>query len=259
VSLTIENLIMLAVVGLLIGLRFDARRFGAADFDDETAIRDWRVWARRLSWYGFGIAFVFVVYFLFPQPETLLHLRLGEPRGFALAAGLGLALLGGGAALAYAWWRFGPVNLPEARAYPVGLLNAVATAFIDEATFRGILLGLLLFFNWPPLYAVAFQAVAYALATRLGGAGRPRGLLLLSLGIGLLGGWLTVATGGIGGALLAHAATRFAIFAVTGHAGQVTPSAASEEDERNDAESSDVGGLEVVADREPTRHVGALK
>jgi hypothetical protein len=259
VNLTLDNLFTLAAAGLLIILRFDARRFGAADFDDETAIRGWRIWARRLSWYGVGIGLVFVVYFLFAQPETLLHLRLGEPRGFALFAGLLLALLGGGAAFAYAWWRFGEVNLPDARAYPVGLLNAVATAFIDEATFRGILLGLLLFSNWPPLYAVAFQAVVYALATRLAGAGRPRSLLLLSLAIGLLGGWLTFATGGIGAALLAHAVTRFAIFVATGHAGQVTPSAASEEDERVEAESSDVGGLEVVADREPSQHHGALE
>ena len=258
-SLTLVNLFTLAAVGLLIILRFDARRFGAADFDDETAIADWRVWARRLSWYGVGIALVFVVYFLFAQPETLLHLRLGEPRGFALLAGLALALLGGGAAFAYAWWRFGEVNLPAARAYPVGMLSSVATAFIDEATFRGILLGLLLFSNWPPLYAVAFQAVVYALATRLGGVGRPRSMLLLSLAIGLAGGWLAVATGGIGAALLAHGVTRFAIFVATGHAGQVTPSAASEEEPRDESAPPQSGGLEVVADREPSRHVRALE
>ena len=258
-SLTLDNLFTLASAGLLIVLRFDARRFGAADFDDETAINGWRVWARRLSWYGVGIALVFVVYFLFAQPETLLHLRLGEPRGFALFAGLALALLGGGAAFAYAWWRFGEVDLPDARAYPVGLLNAVATAFIDEATFRGILLGLLLFTSWPPLYAVAFQAVAYALATRLGAAGRPRSMLLLSLAIGLLGGWLTVATGGIGAALLGHAVTRFAIFVATGHAGQVTPAAASEDEAQDDADSPDAGGLEVVADREPSQNLRALE
>ena len=32
---TIETLILLAVVGLLIVLRFDARRFGAAEYEDE--------------------------------------------------------------------------------------------------------------------------------------------------------------------------------------------------------------------------------
>ena len=250
-TLTLENLMVLAALALLIVLRFDARRFGAADFDDEAAIRDVRTWTRRLTWYGLGIALVFIVYFLFPQPETLLHLRLGEPRGLALLAGVGLALLGGGAAAAYAWWRFGVISLPAARAYPVGLLNSVATAFIDEAAFRGILLGLLLFSNWPPIYAVAFQAVVYALATRLGGAGRPRGLLLLSLAIGLLGGWLTVATGGIGGALLAHALTRFAIFVATGHVGQVTPSAANEDEQRDTAGSPDDDGLDVVPEREP--------
>ena len=56
--------------------------------------------------------------------------------------------------LAYAWWRFRELRLPPARRYPAGLLNAVLTSFIDEATFRGILLGLLLASNWPTEYAI---------------------------------------------------------------------------------------------------------
>ena len=52
----------------------------------------------------------------------------------------------------------------------------------------------------------------------------------MSLVIGLVGGWVTVVTGGIGAILLAHAVTRFAIFVATGHAGQVTPSAAFDEE-----------------------------
>lgn len=249
---TLETLILLAVVGILIVLRFDAHRFGAADFDDETTPGGLSTWTRRMTWYGFGVALVFAVYFLFPQPETLLHLRLGEPRGQALLTGLFLAVIGSAAGVAYAWWRFGGISLPEARHYPSGVINSFLTAFIDEATFRGILLGLLLFFEWPTDLAIVFQAVLYALATRLGGVGRPRGLLLLSLGIGLVGGWLTVATGGIGAALLAHTVTRFAIFVFTGHAGQVTGSAASEDELAEDGRLEPMG-LEVITDDDPSR------
>lgn len=249
-SATLETLILLAIVGLLILLRFDARRFGAADYDDEDAPTGWRAWWLRLSWYGFGIALVVIVYFLHPQPESVLHLRLGEPRGFALLAGLAMTLVGGAGAVAYGWWRFADINLPSGRHYPVGLLNSFATALVDETAFRGILLGLLLFYNWPTDLAIAFQAVLYALATRLGRAGRPRGLLLLWLASSLVGGWLTVLTGGIGAALLGHTLTRFAIFVVTGHAGQVTPSAASEEQADEDDRRQPMG-WEVVPEQGP--------
>jgi hypothetical protein len=251
VTFSFENLMTLAALGLLIVLRFDARRFGAADFDDEIEIYDWRMWARRLAWYGLGIVLVFVCYFVFVQPDTLLHLGMGPDRGLTLLAGIGGALLGAGGAGVYALWRFGAFNLPVGRDYAIGLLNSVATAFIDEATFRGVLLGLLLWSNWPPVYAIAFQAVVYALATRLGGAGRPRSLLALWLGVGLLNGVLTVITGGIGAAFLAHALTRFAIFVATGHAGQVTPSTASEDEAYEKTESDDAGPLDVVPERAP--------
>jgi hypothetical protein len=250
-TLDFDNLMTVAALGLLIFLRVDARRFGAADFDDETAVAGVRVWARRLTWYGLGIILVLAAYFVYPRPEAVLHLRLGEDRVFALMAGLTLAMLGIGAAVLYAWWRFGEVKLPVGRSYPVGLLNSIMTAVIDEAAFRGVLLGLLLLSNWPPVYAVAFQAVAYALATRLGGAGRPRSLLVVWLITGLFNGWLTYMTGGIGAAVLTHALTRFAIFAATGHAGQITPSAVSEEEERELAETTGDDGLDVVPDRGP--------
>ena len=247
----LETLILLATVALLILLRFDARRFGAADYDDEEAPGGWRTWLRRLSWYAFGLLLVLVVYFLHPQPLTQLHLQLGEPRSTALLAGLGLGVVGILVALGYAWWRLGELRLPPAHRYPAGLLNSVATAFIDEAVFRGILLGLLLAYNWPADLAIAFQAVLYALATRLGSVGRPRGLLLMSLAMGLVGGWLTVATGGIGAAFLGHTIARFAIFIATGHAGQVTPSVAYEEEPGDDGLELTPLGWEVVADQEP--------
>ena len=245
-----QFLILLAMVALLILLRFDARRFGAADYDDEEAPGGWRTWARKLTWYGLGVLLVLVVYFLYPQPMTILHLQIGQPRAFAVAAGLGLGVAGAVYAVIYAWWRFGALHFPPLRRYPAGLLNSIGTAFVDEAAFRGILLGLLLFYSWPVELAIGFQAVLYALSTRLGGPGRPRLLLVLSLLIGLAGGWLTVVTGGIGGAFLAHALTRFAIFVVTGHAGQVTPSVAAE-DEVVEGQTLKPVGWEVVRDQDP--------
>ena len=45
----------------------------------------------------------------------------------------------------------------------------------------------------------------------------------MALAMGLVGGWLTAATGGIAAAFLGHAITRFAVFLCTGHAGQTKP------------------------------------
>ncbi len=249
---SIEGLILMAVVGLLIVLRFDARRFGAAEYDDEEAPGGLRTWLRRLSFYAFGIVLILVVYLLHAQPLSVLHLQVGTPRTTALFFGLVIAGLGSLYVFGYAWARFGELRLPPARRYPGGLLNSIATAFIDEACFRGILLGLLILSNWPIELAIGFQAVLYALATRLAGRGRPLGLLFLMLGIGLAGGWVTLQTGGIGAAFLGHALIRFAIFVATGHAGQIRASAAEEEQNALIEESTHTpAGWEVVSDREP--------
>ena len=45
-------------------------------------------------------------------------------------------------------------------------------------------------------------------------------MLVLSLLVGLIGGWATLLTGGIGAAFFGHAITRVAVFLTTGHAGQ---------------------------------------
>jgi hypothetical protein len=75
----------------------------------------------------------------------------------------------------------------------------------------------------------------------------------------LLSGWLTYLTGGIGAAVLAHALTRFAIFTATGHAGQITPSAVSEEEAHELAELSGDKGLDIVPDREPGGHLRPIE
>jgi len=42
----------------------------------------------------------------------------------------------------FAWLRYRRFRLPAARDYPAGLVNSLATSFLDEALFRGILLAL---------------------------------------------------------------------------------------------------------------------
>ena len=83
----------------------------------------------------------------------------------------------------------------------------------------------------------------YALTTRLGAPGRDRYLLVLTLGIGFIGGWLTTATGGIGAAFLGHAITRFAVFLCTGHPARRMPRGREEEEiEQPPADRRTAGG-----------------
>jgi hypothetical protein len=246
---TLQTLVVFAFVGLLLLLRLDAQRFGAAEYDDEEALGGWRTWLRRLSWYTFGVLLIVLIYRLHPLPISVLRLQMGAERGETLLAGLALAALGTLVAVGYAYLRFGGLRLPPARRYPAGMLNSVATAFIDEAAFRGIVLGLLLTAAWPSELAIGFQAVIYALATRLGARGRPLGPLILSLGIGLVAGWVTLETGGIGAAFLGHAITRMALFVATGHAGQLQ--SASDEEPVDDALEMTPEGWEIVSDRDP--------
>jgi membrane protease YdiL (CAAX protease family) len=115
--------------------------------------------------------------------------------------------------------------------YPGAITNEILTAFIDEATFRGAVLGFLLWGGVDPNLAILGQAFAYTLATRMGAPGRDRYMFVLTLAIGILTGWATVATHGIGAAFLGHAITRIAVFLVTGHAGQPAPRGREREDD----------------------------
>ena len=70
----------------------------------------------------------------------------------------------------------------------------------------------------------------------------------MALAIGLVGGWLTAATGGIGAAFLGHAITRFAVFLCTGHAGQTKPR--GREDEEIEKRRRTPEGWRVIGSRE---------
>lgn len=214
------NLIVVGLVLLLIMLRLDAEKFGAAEYDEATRDGHLPSLRRRMAWYILGIGLVVLILIIHPRPREDLFLGAGD-RVKALVYGLIFGVIGAAQAVIFARLRYHHLRLPDVRSYPGALVNSVTTAFIDEATFRGALFGILLLAGVDPTIANVAQAVIYALATRLGAPGRDRYMLVLTVLIGLAGGWLTVATGGIAAAFLGHAVTRFSVFLCTGHAGQV--------------------------------------
>ena len=227
----IRDLLVIAFTGLLILLRLDAYRFGAAEYDDETASGGWRTGLRRLTWYLLGFALVLVIFLIHPRPISELRLASGPSRETTVLAGVALGTAGTGVAVAFAWFRYRRFRLPAYRHYPGAIANSIGTAFVDEVAFRGVVLGLLLTLGASLELANTFQALLYGLATRLGAPGRSHAMLGMSILLGLTGGWLTYVTGGIGAAFLGHAITRFAIFVCTGHAGQVVPPGQEPEEE----------------------------
>ena len=124
----------------------------------------------------------------------------------------------------------------------------MVTALVDEVAFRGAVLGLLLITGLEPTAANLIQAILYALTTRLGAPGRNRWMLVMAIGVGLAGGWVTAVTGGIAAAFLGHAATRFAVFLSTGHAGQFLPK--GREVEEIEATRRPPTGWRVIGPRE---------
>jgi hypothetical protein len=216
---TLRILVALGLSLLLVLLRLDAGRFGAAEYDEP--VRGHRQpLLRRLSWYVLGVGGVLAIAFIHPTSAADLGLTLGD-RGSAIAVGLLLGLAGVGQAVGMAMYRYRHLRLPEVGLYPSALANEVLTAFIDEATFRGALFGFMLWAGAEPNLALLAQAFAYTLATRLGAPGRDPYMFVLSLAVGLLGGWATLLTGGIGASFLGHAITRVAVFLTTGHTGQL--------------------------------------
>ncbi|HSL97581.1 MAG TPA: CPBP family intramembrane glutamic endopeptidase [Candidatus Deferrimicrobiaceae bacterium] len=221
-------LIGLALTGLLVMLRLEAERFGAAEYDEP--IRGYRPpLLRRIAWYLLGVAGIGLLLFVHPNPQRDLFLAVGERSGLIVA----FVLVGAGIAqaLAQAWLHYRRLRLPDLTAYPGALANEIFTALIDEAVFRGAVLG---YFLWASggdaTLSILGQAVMYGLATRLGAPGRDRYVFVLALVIGLVGGWATVQTGGIGAAFLGHAVTRVAMFLTTGHPGQPAPPGKEVED-----------------------------
>lgn len=221
-------LIALGLTGLLIMLRLEAQRFGTAEYDEPTDGRPPSL-VRRLAWYIVGAVLVVAVFMFHPAPTSDLYLGSGV-RGTTILFGLLYGLAGALQAVGYSWYRYGRVQLPEVRAYPGALVNDLVTAFLDEAIFRGALLGFLILAGIGTLPALVIQALVYVLATRAGAPGRDPYMFALAMAAGLVSGWVTIMTGGFVAAFFGHAVMRIAAFLVTGHAGHPAPKGAEVEE-----------------------------
>lgn len=241
-----DTLRVLMVVGLallLVILRFDAERFNAAEYDDIDRWGRKPSLLRRLAWYVLGLFGILAVLEIHPAPAVDLFLTLGDRLG-TVVLGLAYGSIGAAVAIGIALYRYHTIRFPPVSLYPAKITNAVATAFLDEAVFRGILFGFLISTSMDANVANVIQAIVYALATRLGAPGRPWYMLVTVLVIGLVGGWLTGITLGIGAAFLGHAITRIAIFLATGHAG--IPKAKGTEDEEVERRRRTPEGWQVL-------------
>ncbi|HSO29661.1 MAG TPA: CPBP family intramembrane glutamic endopeptidase [Candidatus Sulfomarinibacteraceae bacterium] len=243
----LRSLVAFGLTLLLVLLRVEASRFGAAEYDEPVGGRLPSIW-RRLGWYVIGIGGVVAIVVIHPAPGAVLFMRGGDGGIFL---GFVLAAVGAGAAVTIAWWRYHHVRLPDVAAYPGALVNEIATAVVDEAVFRAALLGFLVAGGMDPVLALIAQAIVYTLATRLGAPGRNRAMFLLALVIGLVAGSATLLTGGIAAAFLGHAVTRVAVFLTTGHAGQPAPRGTEVEEVERRRRTPE--GWRVVAGRDGSR------
>jgi membrane protease YdiL (CAAX protease family) len=244
---TLRTLIAAGLALLLIMLRLEASRFSAAEYDD-TFDGQAPSFRRRIAWYAIGLTLVAAIFIVHPSPQDAFALGAGD-RQKTIIFGLLYGAIGSAIAMGVALYRYHRLRFPDVWSYPGALLNAVVTAIIDEVAFRGAVLGFLLWTGLEATAANVIQAILYALATRLGAPGRNRWLLVMALGIGLAGGWVTAVTGGIAAAFLGHAATRFAVFLSTGHAGQFLPR--GREVEEIEAKRRPPKGWHVIGPREP--------
>lgn len=240
-------LIAVGLAMLLAMLRLDAERFGTAEYYEATGSGERPRARRRFGWYGLGIGIAIALLYVHPSPQAELFLGSGDRLG-AVFGGLAYGGLGIAQAAAFATVRYHRIRLPDTWSYPGALLNSTATALIDEVTFRGAIFGLLLSAGVEATSANLIQTLLYALTTRLGAPKRDRYLLVLTLGMGFIGGWLTAATGGIAAAFLGHAITRFAVFLCTGHTGQTRPK--GREDEEIEQRHRPPDGWRVIGPRE---------
>jgi hypothetical protein len=238
---TLRILVSIGFAMLLVLLRFDSERFAVAEHLVVVPHAPRVVARRRFAWYGLALAIASVIVLVHPDPRGALGLDAGEAMP-TLLLGLLAAALGVLQAALVGYLRYDRLATTFGPGAGWTISNALATALVDEVAFRGAVLGFLLLTGVGPIVAVLGETFLYALATRTTMPGMDRYLLVLALAIGFVGGFVTIASGGIGAAFIGHAATRLAVALFLG----------SGVDEEED-EEGEPGADERGEDLEPVR------
>jgi len=222
----LRTVLAIGLAGLVLMLRLDAARFGAAEYDpgpeDDTASSI----AIRLAWPAVAIALVAAIAVILPGGPAFLNL---DPATFGSTTTAGLTVVFGTLGVAIvvfgAWYplRRWPPPLVNPWQFPREALDALGTAIVDELAFRGVLLGLLLAAGVPVLFAFLIQLFSYGIATRLGATTRTLPLLCAVMILGAVTGWLAILTGGVAAPILVHTVVRFTALVVRGSPAQLVP------------------------------------
>jgi len=214
------------VVGLLLLIRFDAARFGAAEYDPGPDLDTPGALVVRAAWPILAMLLSVVLAVFLPGGRAVMGL---DAAASDAASTLGLALavsgLGIGVLLWLAWLdghRWPPALIPL-RYWPRAALDAMGAALVDEIVFRAILFSLLLAMGLPVWTAYLIQLLVYGLATRLGMLAETLPLLVGAMVLGAVNGWLVLVTGGIVAPLIVHVVLRFTALVVQRGLGALVP------------------------------------
>ena len=206
-------------------LRLDAERFGVAEYDEATRDGHLPSFRRRIAWYVLGVGLVVSASWSSTRRRSGTCScgsgdRVADAR--SRASSFGVDRGGPGGRL-----RVAPLPPPPPARGRARTRARSSTRSRPRSSTRRRSAASCSGSSWAPASTRPSRTCCRRCSTpsrRASGApGRDRYMLVLSLVIGLVGGWLTLATGGIGAAFLGHAVTRFAVFLCTGHAGQVAP------------------------------------
>ncbi|MER3417619.1 MAG: hypothetical protein C4343_00475, partial [Chloroflexota bacterium] len=102
---TLRSLVAVGLGLLVVLLRLDAERFGAAEYDEPDPGRP-RSLLRRLGWYGVGVMLVLLAGLVHPAPERDLRLTPGADRLAVLSLGFAYGAIATAQAVAFARLRY---------------------------------------------------------------------------------------------------------------------------------------------------------